>query len=240
MIRVLVVDDHDLVRTGITRMLADIDGLQVVGEACTGEEALLKVRELKPDVVLMDVKMPGIGGLEATRKLMRSHPDIKVVAVTVCEDEPFPTRLLQAGAAGYLTKGAALDEMVQTIRLVFAGQRYIDPQIAQQLALKSFQPQNSGSPFDLLSEREIQIALMIANCHKVQNISDKLCLSPKTVNTYRYRIFEKLSITSDVELALLAVCTAWSTPSAENACPIRSECLPGDLQWSPRRLSHVR
>ena len=205
MIRVLVVDDHDLVRTGITRMLADIDGLQVVGEACTGEEALLKVRELKPDVVLMDVKMPGIGGLEATRKLMSSHPDIKVVAVTVCEDEPFPTRLLQAGAAGYLTKGAALDEMVQTIRLVFAGQRYIDPQIAQQLALKSFQPQNSGSPFDLLSEREIQIALMIANCHKVQNISDKLCLSPKTVNTYRYRIFEKLSITSDVELALLAV-----------------------------------
>ncbi|SFW33717.1 two component transcriptional regulator, LuxR family [Pseudomonas sp. NFACC19-2] len=205
MIRVLVVDDHDLVRTGITRMLADIDGLQVVGEACTGEEALLKVRELKPDVVLMDVKMPGIGGLEATRKLMRSHPDIKVVAVTVCEEDPFPTRLLQAGAAGYLTKGAALDEMVQAIRLVFAGQRYIDPQIAQQLALKSFQPQNSGSPFDLLSEREIRIALMIANCHKVQNISDKLCLSPKTVNTYRYRIFEKLSITSDVELALLAV-----------------------------------
>lgn len=205
MIRVLVVDDHDLVRTGITRMLADIDGLQVVGQACTGEEALLKVRELKPDVVLMDVKMPGIGGLEATRKLLRSHPDIKVVAVTVCEEDPFPTRLLQAGAAGYLTKGAALDEMVQAIRLVFAGQRYIDPQIAQQLALKSFQPQNSGSPFDLLSEREIQIALMIANCHKVQNISDKLCLSPKTVNTYRYRIFEKLSITSDVELALLAV-----------------------------------
>ena len=205
MIRVLVVDDHDLVRTGITRMLSDIDGLQVVGEACTGEEALLKVRELKPDVVLMDVKMPGIGGLEATRKLMRSHPDIKVVAVTVCEEDPFPTRLLQAGAAGYLTKGAALDEMVQAIRLVFAGQRYIDPQIAQQLALKSFQPQNSGSPFDLLSEREIQIALMIANCHKVQNISDKLCLSPKTVNTYRYRIFEKPSITSDVELALLAV-----------------------------------
>lgn len=205
MIRVLVVDDHDLVRTGITRMLADIDGLLVVGEASTGEEALLKVREVRPDVVLMDVKMPGIGGLEATRKLMRSQPDIKVVAVTVCEEDPFPTRLLQAGAAGYLTKGAALEQMVQAIRLVFAGQRYIDPQIAQQLALKSFQPQNSGSPFDLLSEREIQIALMIANCHKVQNISDKLCLSPKTVNTYRYRIFEKLSITSDVELALLAV-----------------------------------
>lgn len=203
MIRVLVVDDHDLVRTGITRMLADIDGLQVVGEADSGETALKLARELKPDVVLMDVKMPGIGGLEATRKLLRSHPDTKVVAVTVCEEDPFPTRLLQAGAAGYLTKGAALDEMVQAIRLAFAGQRYISSQIAQQLALKSFQPQ--GSPFDSLSEREIQIALMIVGCQKVQIISDKLCLSPKTVNTYRYRIFEKLSVTSDVELTLLAV-----------------------------------
>ncbi len=205
MIRVLVVDDHDLVRTGITRMLADINGLQVVGQADSGEEALKKARELKPDVVLMDVRMPGIGGLEATRKLLRSHQDMKVLAVTACEDDPFPTWLLQAGAAGYLTKGAALEEMVQAIRMVFAGQRYISPQIAQQLALKSFQPQNNGSPFDLLSEREVQIALMIAGCQKVQSISDKLCLSPKTVNTYRYRIFEKLSITSDVELALLAV-----------------------------------
>ncbi|WP_040262955.1 MULTISPECIES: response regulator transcription factor GacA [Pseudomonas] len=205
MIRVLVVDDHDLVRTGITRMLSDIDGLQVVGQAESGEEALKAARDLRPDVVLMDVKMPGIGGLEATRKMLRSHPDVKVVVVTVCEEDPFPTRLLQAGAAGYLTKGAGLTEMVQAIRLVFAGQRYISPQIAQQLALKSFQPQTTASPFDLLSEREIQIALMIVGCQKVQNISDRLCLSPKTVNTYRYRIFEKLSITSDVELTLLAV-----------------------------------
>ena len=205
MIRVLVVDDHDLVRTGISRMLADVDGLQVIGQADSGEMAIRKARELKPDVVLMDVKMPGIGGLEATRKLLRSYPDIKVIAVTVCEEDPVPTRLLQAGAAGYLTKGAALEEMIQAIRMVFAGQRYISPQIAQHLALKAFQPQSNGSPFDLLSEREIQIALMIANCQKVQTISDKLCLSPKTVNTYRYRIYEKLTITSDVELALLAV-----------------------------------
>ncbi|AMN80100.1 DNA-binding response regulator [Pseudomonas cedrina subsp. cedrina] len=185
-------------------MLADIDGLQVVGQAESGEESLIKARELKPDVVLMDVKMPGIGGLGATTKLLRSHPDIKVVVVTVCEEDPFPTRLLQAGAAGYLTKGAGLAEMVQAIRLVFAGQRYISPQIAQQLAIKSFQPV-SDSPFDALSEREIQIALMIVGCQKVQTISDKLCLSPKTVNTYRYRIFEKLAISSDVELTLLAV-----------------------------------
>ena len=186
-------------------MLADVDGVHVVGQAESGEEAIKKARELKPDVVLMDLKMPGIGGLEATRRLLRSHEDIKVIAVTICEEDPFPTRLLQAGAAGYLTKGAALDEMIQAIRMVFAGQRYISPQIAQQLALKSFQPKVNGSPFDLLSEREIQIALMIANCQKVQTISDKLCLSPKTVNTYRYRIYEKLDITSDVELALLAV-----------------------------------
>jgi len=205
LIRVLVVDDHDLVRTGISRMLADVDGVHVIGQAESGEEAIKKARELKPDVVLMDVKMPGIGGLEATRRLLRSQEDVKVIAVTICEEDPFPTRLLQAGAAGYLTKGAALDEMIQAIRMVFAGQRYISPLIAQQLALKSFQPKVNGSPFDLLSEREIQIALMIANCQKVQTISDKLCLSPKTVNTYRYRIYEKLSITSDVELALLAV-----------------------------------
>jgi DNA-binding NarL/FixJ family response regulator len=204
-IKVLVVDDHDLVRTGITRMLADIDGLQVVGQADSGETALKQARELQPDVVLMDVKMPGIGGLEATRKLLRSQPDIRVLAVTACEEDPFPTWLMQAGASGYLTKGAGLEEMVRAIRQVFAGQRYISPQIAQSLALKSFEPEKNGSPFDALSEREVQIALMIASCQKVQSISDKLCLSPKTVNTYRYRIFEKLSITSDVELALLAV-----------------------------------
>lgn len=205
MINVLVVDDHDLVRTGIRRMLADVAGVSVVGEAASGEEALLRVRELRPDLVLMDVKMPGIGGLEATRKIIRSHADIKVIAVTACDEEPFPSRLLQAGAAGYLTKGAGLEEMIKAIRQVFAGQRYISADIAQQLALKPFQPQGDASPFDLLSEREMQIALMIAECQKVQSISDKLCLSPKTVNTYRYRIFEKLEITSDVELAMMAV-----------------------------------
>ncbi len=181
MIKVLVVDDHDLVRAGIIRMLADVDGIQVIGQADSGENGLKLVRELKPDVVLMDVKMPGIGGLEATRKLLRSHPEVKVIAVTACEEDPFPTRLLQAGASGYLTKGADIQEMITAIRHAFGGQRYISAQIAQQLALKSFQPQSNGSPFDLLSEREIQIALMIANCHKVQVISDKLCLSPKTV-----------------------------------------------------------
>lgn len=204
MIKVLVVDDHDLVRMGITRMLTDISGIKVVGEAASGEDAIRLSRELQPQVVLMDVKMPGIGGLEATRKLLRQDPDIRVLAVTVCDEEPFPSRLLKAGAAGYLTKGAALDEMVKAIRAVASGQRYISPEIAQQLALKNLDDEK-GSPFELLSEREMQITMMIVNCQKVQEISDRLFLSPKTVNSYRYRIFEKLGIDSDVELTLLAV-----------------------------------
>jgi len=203
-IKVLVVDDHDLVRMGITRMLTDISGIKVVGDAASGEDALRLARDLHPQVVLMDVKMPGIGGLEATRKLLRQDPDVRVVAVTVCDEEPFPSRLLKAGAAGYLTKGAALDEMVKAIRAVAAGQRYISPEIAQQLALKNLDDEK-GSPFELLSEREMQITMMIVNCQKVQEISDRLFLSPKTVNSYRYRIFEKLGIDSDVELTLLAV-----------------------------------
>jgi two-component system invasion response regulator UvrY len=203
-IRVLVVDDHDLVRTGITRMLADVSGIKVVGEAATGEDALRVCRELKPDVVLMDVKMPGIGGLETTRKLLRQFPDSRVIAVTACDEEPYPSRLLQAGAAGYMTKGTGIEEMVKAIRLVYAGQRYVSPEVAQQLALKPF-TQTEASPFDQLSEREIQIAMMIVGCQRVQEISDKLFLSPKTVNSYRYRIFEKLAINSDVELTLLAV-----------------------------------
>lgn len=205
MIKVLVVDDHDLVRMGIARMLSDVSGIAVVGEANTGEEAIKKTRELKPQVVLMDVRMPGIGGIEATRKIVRAHPDTKIIAVTVCDEDPFPSRLMQAGASGYLTKGAALDEMVAAIRAVNSGQRYISPHIAQQIALKSYNKDASVSPFESLSEREMQIALMIVSCNKVQSISDDLCLSPKTVNSYRYRIFEKLDINSDVELTLLAI-----------------------------------
>ncbi|HQV41786.1 MAG: UvrY/SirA/GacA family response regulator transcription factor [Moraxellaceae bacterium] len=204
MIKVLVVDDHDLVRMGITRMLSDITGISVVGEAANGEDCLRVSRELDPHVVLMDIKMPGIGGLEATRKLLQQSPDVRVLAVTVCDEEPFPSRLLKAGAAGYLTKGAALEEMVHAIRAVASGQRYISPEIAQRLALSSLEEEKI-SPFDDLSEREMQISMMIVSCQKVQEISDRLFLSPKTVNSYRYRIFEKLGIESDVELTLLAV-----------------------------------
>ena len=153
-------------------MLADIDGLQVVGQAESGEESLIKARELKPDVVLMDVKMPGIGGLGATTKLLRSHPDIKVVVVTVCEEDPFPTRLLQAGAAGYLTKGAGLAEMVQAIRLVFAGQRYIRPQIAQQLAIKLSRLQALLTQTLILGKYAHVLYLFAANQARVTHIGD--------------------------------------------------------------------
>ncbi len=204
MIKVLVVDDHDLVRTGITRMLGDQEGIRVVGQADCGEEAVRLARELSPDVVLMDIKMPGIGGLEATRRMLRQDDGLRVIAVTVCEDEPFPSRLLHAGAAGYLSKGADLEEMVRAIKVVSTGQRYISPEIAQAMALRPLVP-TPDAPLDMLSERELQIMILIVNCHKVQDVADQLCLSPKTVNTYRYRIFDKLGISSDVEMALVAV-----------------------------------
>lgn len=204
MIKVLVVDDHDLVRSGISRLLSDAPAIEVVGEAGSGEEAVSQVRTLNPEVVLMDIRMPGIGGLEATRKVVRSNPDIKVIAVTACDDDPYANRLLQAGAAGYMTKGAEVDEMVRAIVKVKSGQRYISPEIAQRMALRPFS-EAQASPFEALSDREMQITIMIVNCQKVQEISDKLCLSPKTVNSYRYRIFEKLTIESDVELTHLAM-----------------------------------
>lgn len=205
MIKVLVVDDHDLVRAGISRMLSDEDGIEVVGEACSGEDAVGIVRKDNPDIVLMDLKMPGIGGLEATRKIKRLNDEIRVIVVTACADDPYPARVMQSGASAYITKGADITEMIRAIRVVNSGQRYISPEIAQKLALKPFEEAEEGTVFDKLSEREMQIATMIVSCNKVQDISDKLCLSPKTVNSYRYRIFEKLGITSDVELTLLAI-----------------------------------
>ncbi len=204
MIRVLVADDHDLVRSGISRMLGDVEGIEIVAQAVSGEEAITLYREHKPDVILMDVRMPGIGGLEATRKICQINPHAKVIAVTVCMDDPFPARLIEVGASGYVTKSANITEMVTAIRTVFSGKKYICPDIAQKMALKSLKP-DSGSPFSQLSNREMQIALMIVNCEKVQTISDRLCLSTKTVNSYRYRMFEKLNITSDVELTHLAI-----------------------------------
>ena len=209
MIRVLVVDDHELVRSGITRMLADNPDIDVIGQASSGEEAIDCVRENRPDIVLMDIRMPGIGGLEATRRILRIDDSIRVIVVTACADDPYPARVMQSGATAYVTKGADIQEMVRAIRKAHSGQRYISPEMAQKMALKQLGGERDEdgelSLFERLSEREMQIAMMVVDCQKVQDISDKLCLSPKTVNSYRYRIFEKLEISSDVELALMAV-----------------------------------
>ena len=205
MIKLLLVDDHDLVRTAIARTLSDSSDLNVVGEASSGEQAYNMVRELLPDVVLMDMRMPGIGGLEATRKIKQRFPEVKILALSACDEEPFPTRLLQAGASGYLTKGVCIEETIRAIRQVAAGHHYLSSDIAQQMALKAYDKKQLDNPFDQLSEREMQISLMIASGQKIQVISDLLCVSPKTVNTHRYRIFSKLNIENDVELALLAV-----------------------------------
>ena len=201
MIKVLVVDDHDLIRAGIARMLLDDGGIEVVGEACSGEESIDSVRKLAPDVVLMDLKMPGIGGLEATRRIKRQNEKVKVVVVTACVDDPYPAHVMESGATAYVSKSSHISEMIRAIKQVYDGKRYLSPDIAQTMALGK----THSSPFDALSERELQIAMMIIECQKVQAISDKLCLSPKTVNSYRYRIFEKLELSSDVELTLLAV-----------------------------------
>lgn len=219
MIKVLVVDDHELVRVGFVRMLSDVNGIHVSGHADCGESALEQIRERPPDVVLMDVRMPGMGGLEATRRALRIDPDLKIIAVTVCDEEPFPSRLLEAGAQGYVTKGANVREMVSAIRKVHVGQRYLSADVAQRLALKPYQ-NDQRSPFDMLSSREMQISMMVVGCFKVQNISETLHLSPKTVNSYRYRIFEKLNVTSDVELALLAIKHGMIDPAAERLAEV--------------------
>lgn len=203
-IRVFLVDDHELVRTGIRRILEDVRGIKVVGEAHSGEDAVKWCRTEQADIVLMDMNMPGIGGLEATKKILRFNPDMKVIVLTIHTENPFPTKVMQAGAAGYLTKGAGPDEMVNAIRMVQSGQRYLSPEIAQQMALSQFTP-DSENPFKELSERELQIMIMITKGEKVTDISEQLNLSPKTVNSYRYRLFSKLSISGDVELTHLAI-----------------------------------
>ncbi|RZA05653.1 MAG: response regulator [Moraxellaceae bacterium] len=204
MIKVLVVDDHELVRTGICRMLADTPDVEVIGQAESGEMAIDMARREHPDVVLLDVNMPGIGGVETTRRLLQSVPSVRVLAVSGLAEEPYPSMLLKAGAKGYITKGAPLAEMVRAIKKVMQGGKYFSADIAEQIA-SSYLSEQQQSPFDLLSEREMQVAMMVVNCISAQEIADRLFVSVKTVNTYRYRIFEKLDVDSDVKLTHLAI-----------------------------------
>lgn len=202
-IRVMLVDDHDLIRYGLRRLLEDQNGIEVVEEASSGEQALEKVRTAKPDVVLMDINMPGIGGFEATCRMSQTHPESKIIVLTVHSEGPLPKRILEAGAVGYLTKGCPVEEMVEAIQKVTAGKRYIAPSIAQQLAL-SMLP-GEGSIIDILSQRELQVLIMISRGMRTNKISEKLNLSPKTVSTYRKRLHDKLDVSNDVEMMHLAI-----------------------------------
>jgi len=204
MINVMLVDDHDLVRKGIRRLLDDISDIKVVAEAADGEQAISQVRKKKPDVILMDVSMPGIGGLEATRKITRSIPDMKIIAVTIHDDDPFPARLLEAGASGYITKGCDIQEIISAIQSVHLGNQYITPGVAQKLAL-SFVNHGNKSATEELTQREMQVMLLIVRGESNKIISEKLCLSPKTTSTYRYRLFEKLGVDNDVGLTRFAI-----------------------------------
>jgi two-component system invasion response regulator UvrY len=204
MINTMLVDDHDLVRSGIRRLLDDFPDIRITAEAQSGEQAIRLVRRQAPDVVLMDLSMPGIGGLEATRKITRSLPEIKIIVVSIHDDDPFPARLLEAGASGYITKGCSVDEIVTAIRLVHQGQQYLTPGIAQKLAL-SYVHNRDKSPFDELTQRETQVMLMVVSGETNKQISEQLCLSPKTTSTYRYRLFEKLGVGNDVELTRFAI-----------------------------------
>jgi two-component system invasion response regulator UvrY len=204
LIKVLIVDDHALVRMGIRRLLEDLLDVKVVADAESGEQALALIKSHAPDVVLLDMKMPGIDGLEVIRRLRKSNRHVKVIAVTAMCSEGLPTRVLQSGAMGYLTKESGAEEMAAAIRKVAKGERYLSAVIAQKVAMNSLQ-EAPGSPFSVLSEREMQVMLMITTGMNVPEISERLFLSPKTVNTHRYRTFEKLGITNNVELTYLAL-----------------------------------
>ena len=204
MITVLLTDDHELVRTGIRRLLEDSKQVSIIGEADCGEKSIQLAQQHQPDVILMDVNMPGIGGVEACRRILQRNPKQKIIVLTVHNEQTFPKRLLEIGARGYLTKECGVDEMIEAIRLVHAGNSYIATSLAQQLAL-SLLPGNDVNPIDKLSRREFQVMLMISQGLTNAKISDKLCLSPKTISTYRLRLLEKLDAHNEVDLIKIAV-----------------------------------
>lgn len=203
-ISIFLADNQALVRSGLRRLLDDVEGLTVVGEADSGEEAVEQCRALHPDVVLMDAQIPGIGSMEATRRIVRNDLAIGIVVVTLAVDDPVQPQFLEAGAAGYLTKHCSIEEIADAVRVVAHGERYISADIARQMAL-SMLPGSEQSPFDRLSQREVQVMMMVAQGQGVHDISQRLCLSAKTVSTYRYRLFDKLGVENDVELTRLAI-----------------------------------
>jgi DNA-binding NarL/FixJ family response regulator len=201
-IRVFLIDDHALVRTGIKMILSGETDIEVVGEAENGETGLPQIRRLQPDVVLCDLHLPGLSGLEITERIVKGDHGTRVIVVSVSEDGPMPRRLLEAGASGYVGKGGDAKELVRAIHDVALGRRYLSSHIAQNLALSNLE--GSDSPFDGLSPRELEVALLLMQGRRQEEIARRLSLSAKTVNTHKARLFQKTGVHDNIALVRLA------------------------------------
>lgn len=210
-IRVYIVDDHALVRAGLRMILANQTDIEVIGEAQSGETALPEIRKLRPNVVLCDLHLPGISGLEVTERLSKGNCNTKVVIVSVLEDGPMPKRLIEAGAFGYVGKSGDASELLRAVREVTRGKRYLSNAIAQSIALAGIG--GSNSPFDSLSPRELEVALLLGQGLRQEEIAKRLNLSAKTINTHKSRLFEKLDITDNITLARMLHQYGLSDPS---------------------------
>ncbi|NMG73549.1 response regulator [Aromatoleum diolicum] len=201
-LRLVLADDHAVVRMGF-RMLLEGAGASIVAEADCGEAALAAFAEHKPDALVMDVTMPGIGGLGALERLRARHPDARVLMLSAHEDGQIPLRALRAGATGYLSKRAQPQELVRAVAQVARGQRYVDPELAPQLALAQFG--GSNDPADALTDKEFAVFLQLAKGRSVSQVADTHKLSASTVGTHLYHIKQKLNAANAAELALIAV-----------------------------------
>ncbi len=211
-LRIHLADDHELVRAGLRTLVDATPGMRVVGEAGTGVEAVERARELEPDIVLMDVSMPVLDGVAATEQVCRECPGSKVLALTAHEDRAHLARLLQAGAAGYVLKRAAVDELVRAIRTVAGGGTYVDPQLAATLLRRPHRAEEPAGPApasDPLSGREEEVLRRIAWGQSNKAIATALGISVKTVETYKARIGDKLGLRSRTDMVRYAVRQGW-------------------------------
>jgi DNA-binding NarL/FixJ family response regulator len=204
MIRILVVDDHAIVREGLKQILSDVKDMAVLAEAANGQEALESIRRRSFDVILMDISMPGRSGLEILKEIRNEQPKLPVLILSMHPEEQYAVRSLRAGAAGYLNKSSAPDELIGAIRKVSAGRKYVSPSVAEKLALE-LGTDPGKSPHELLSDREYQVMMMLASGKSVSEIAQELCLSVKTISTYRSRIMDKMNMKKNAELTLYAV-----------------------------------
>lgn len=205
MIRVMIVDDHTMVRKALAHLIGSEQDISVTSEADSGESALVQLKTDMVDVVLCDIHMPGMGGLEAIRRIQSRYPDVGLIAVTAEADAALARSVLEAGVHGYVTKDAPPHELITAIDYASRKTRFISSRIAQEIALQSMR--KTTDPFDALSSREQQVLMMILEGKTNQFISDALCVSPKTVSTYKVRLQEKLGVSNDIELLRLAVKT---------------------------------